>query len=134
MLLKRSTLNHTVNRQAQILGALAQPTRLRIVSIVADAGLKGIAAGEIARGLHCPASTLSFHLKELQRAGLLESRSRGRFVIYAVQVRVLEELAQFVAGLGATELAAAASRPARAGRGTRKARSVDRGQLSMFGD
>ena len=117
-----------------MLGALAQPTRLRIVAIVADAGAKGVAAGEIARALHCPASTLSFHLKELSRAELLEARARGRFMIYAMQVGVLEELGQYVAGLGGSEAAAAArARPSRARRGARKARQ-DRGQLSMFGD
>lgn len=128
-------MNPAANRQVLILGALAQPTRLRIVAIVADAGAKGIAAGEIARALHCPASTLSFHLKELHRAEVLEARPRGRFVIYAVQPGVLQELAQFVTGLGGTETAQAAkARPARARRSDRKGRSVDRGQLTMFGD
>ena len=51
-----------------------------------------MAAGEIARALHCPASTLSFHLKELSRADVLEARTRGRFVIYAMQPAVLAEL------------------------------------------
>ena len=118
-----------------MLGALAQPTRLRIVAIVADAGAKGIAAGEIARALHCPASTLSFHLKELSRAAVLDVRPRGRYMIYALRAEVLEELAQFVAALGGAEAAAAAkARPARARRSTRRKRSADRGQLSMFGD
>ena len=105
------------NRQVLILGALAQPTRLSVVTIVADAGAKGIAAGEIARSLRCPASTLSFHLKELSQTG------------------VLEELAQFVAGLGGKEaVQAAKARPARARRSTRKGRGGDRSQLTMFGD
>ena len=128
-------MNQAANRQVLILGALAQPTRLRIVAIVADTGAKGIAAGEIARALHCPASTLSFHLKELSRAEVLEARPRGRFMIYAMQPGVLEELAQFVKGLGGAEAAAAAkARPARARRSSRKGRTVDRGQLTMFGD
>ena len=128
-------MNQAANRQVLILGALAQPTRLRIVAIVADAGSKGIAAGQIGRALHCPASTLSFHLKELSRAEVLEARSRGRFMIYALQPGVLEELAQFITGLGGAEAAAAAkARPARARRSARKGRVVDRGQLTMFGD
>jgi DNA-binding transcriptional ArsR family regulator len=128
-------MNQAANRQVLILGALAQATRLRIVAIVADAGAKGVAAGEIARALHCPASTLSFHLKELSRAEVLEARPRGRFVIYSMQPGVLEELAQFVTGLGGAEAAAAAkARPLRARRRTRKGRGVDRGQLTMFGD
>lgn len=133
--MQRPAMNQAANRQVLILGALAQPTRLRIVAIVADAGAKGVAAGEIARALHCPASTLSFHLKELSRAEVLEARPRGRFMIYAMQPGVLEELAQFVTGLGGAEAAAAAkARPLRARRSTRKGRGVDRGQLTMFGD
>jgi DNA-binding transcriptional ArsR family regulator len=128
-------MNQASNRQVLILGALAQPTRLRIVTMVADAGAKGAAAGEIARSLHCPASTLSFHLKELSRAGLLEARPRGRFVIYVMQSGVLEELAQFVTGLyGAQAVATAKTRAARAKRSSRKRRAGDRGQLTMFGD
>ena len=128
-------MNQAANRQVLILGALAQATRLRIVAIVAAAGTKGVAAGEIGRALHCPASTLSFHLKELSRAEVLEARPRGRFLIYAMQPGVLEELARFVTGLGGAEAAAAAiARPARARRNTRRRRAVDRGQLTMFGD
>ena len=128
-------MTQAAERQVLVLGALAQPTRLRIVSIVGVAGAKGVAAGEIARSLRCPASTLSFHLKELSQTGVLEARPRGRFVIYAMQPGVLEELAQFVSGLGGKEaVQAAKARPARARRSTRKGRGVDRSQLSMFGD
>ena len=127
-------MNPADSRQVLILGALAQPTRLRIVSIVAEAGTAGVAAGEIARTLQCPASTLSFHLKELSRAGVLEARSRGRFVIYALQPGTLEELAQFVKGLGAATAAPGKGRAARVRRAARKGRQVDRDQLSIFGD
>ncbi|MGB5133142.1 MAG: metalloregulator ArsR/SmtB family transcription factor [Steroidobacteraceae bacterium] len=122
------------SRQVLILGALAQPSRLRIVLLVAEAGAAGIAAGAIARALHCPASTLSFHLKELSRAGLLDARARGRFVIYALQPGVLEELARFIRGLGGAPTAPGKPRPARAGRTASKGRTTDRGQLSMFSD
>lgn len=122
------------DRQVLILSALAQPTRLRIVSIVANAGPTGVAAGEIARALRCPASTLSFHLKELSRADLLEARAQGRFVIYALHPGVLEGLAQFVLGLGAARTTEPRRRAARAKRPARKGRAVDRDQLSMFGD
>jgi DNA-binding transcriptional ArsR family regulator len=128
-------MNQAANRHVLILGALAQPTRLSIVAAVAEAGAKGLAAGEIARALRCPASTLSFHLKELSRAGILEARARGRFVIYAVRAGVLEELAGFVAALGNAEAGAGgAGRPARSGRRRQTGRTTSRGQLSMFDD
>ena len=73
--------NAEAERQVHVLAALAQPTRLQILARLADAGSKGLAAGEIARSIRCPASTLSFHLKELSRTGILEARPRGRFII-----------------------------------------------------
>lgn len=120
-------------KQVPVLAALAQATRLQILARVADAGPRGAAAGEIARAVHCPASTLSFHLKELSRTGLLEGRPRGRFVIYRLQQDALRDLARFLAGLAGEGEAPAKSRKPSA-RGAKPARGTDRSQLSMFGD
>lgn len=127
-------MTQAADRQVPVLGALAQPTRLQIVAVVAAAGVKGVAAGEIARALHCPASTLSFHLKELSRTGVLWARARGRFVIYALRPSVLEELAQFIVMLAGAEPGTAKLRQPRSRRASRRARPADRSQLSMFGD
>lgn len=113
----------TAQRQAPLLAALAQVTRLRILARVAEAGARGMAAGDIARSLRCPASTLSFHLKELSRTGVLQPRPEGRFIHYALRRHPLEELARYIAGL------AGAPR-----RRARRPRVLDRSQLSMFGD
>jgi len=119
--------------QVPILAALAQPTRLQILAKVAEAGSKGMAAGEIARSIHCPASTLSFHLKELSRTGILEARPRGRFIIYGLQRPALEQLSRYIgdlagAGAGPKRVKAAGAR------GTEHRRTGDRDQLQMFGD
>jgi DNA-binding transcriptional ArsR family regulator len=119
-------------KQVPILAALAQATRLQILYRVAEAGPRGAAAGEIARAVRCPASTLSFHLKELSRTGLLEGRPRGRFVIYCLRREALRDLARFLAGLAGEAEAVRARKPS--GRGARPARGSDRSQLSMFGD
>ncbi len=122
----------TTQRQAQALAALAQPTRLQILARIAEAGARGLAAGEIARSIRCPASTLSFHLKELSRTGVLEARPRGRFIIYALQRATLEELSRFIAGLAGADLA---TRPRKAaGRKAPKRATAGREQLQMFGD
>ncbi len=47
-------------------------------------GRGGLPAGEIARALGLSASRLSFHLAQMQAAGLLFARPEGRRVIYAV--------------------------------------------------
>jgi len=80
-----------------VLQALAQPTRLRIIDLVSQAGPEGVAAGAIARAVSAPASTLSFHLKELAQAGILEARPEGRFIYYAARSEALAAVAAFVA-------------------------------------
>jgi DNA-binding transcriptional ArsR family regulator len=118
-------------KQVAVLAALAQATRLQILDCVAGAGPDGVAAGELARVLRCPASTLSFHLKELSRTGVLAARPEGRFVLYSLRRPALAALAGYIAGL------AGSSRGGRgrkgSGRGGRR-RAVDASQLTIFGD
>ena len=123
----------TAPKQVPVLAALAQPTRLAILRRVAEAGPLGVAAGVLAKAVRCPASTLSFHLKELARTGLLEPRPRGRYVIYALRREVLEELSRYLLEL-AGETRVAAPRRKRAERSARRPKASDREQLSMFGD
>lgn len=117
-------------KQVPILAALAQGTRLQILARVAEAGPKGVAAGELAKSARCPASTLSFHLKELSRTGLLEGRPRGRFVIYTLKREVLQDLARYLDGLAGP---GPTGKPRKsAPRGRSPARAPDRSQLSIF--
>jgi ArsR family transcriptional regulator, arsenate/arsenite/antimonite-responsive transcriptional repressor len=66
------------------LGALAHETRLAIFRELVRKGARGQSAGELARLLDVPPQTLSFHVKELSRAGLLDGRREGRNIFYAV--------------------------------------------------
>jgi ArsR family transcriptional regulator, arsenate/arsenite/antimonite-responsive transcriptional repressor len=65
------------------LGALAQPSRLELFRLLVRRGPAGLPAGDIAQRLGIPATTLSFHLSQLSRAGLLASRREGRSILYA---------------------------------------------------
>lgn len=65
------------------LASLAQDTRLAIYRLLVQQGPEGLAAGAIAEHLELPGPTLSFHLKELAHAGMVEARQDGRFVYYA---------------------------------------------------
>jgi ArsR family transcriptional regulator, arsenate/arsenite/antimonite-responsive transcriptional repressor len=80
----------------QILASLAQDARLEIFRLLVQAGSKGVAAGEIATKLDIPASTLSFHLKELSRAGLIRSESSSRFIYYSAAFDVMNGLLAFL--------------------------------------
>ena len=78
------------------LAALAQETRLAIYRALVQAGPEGLPAGRIAEIVGTPASTLSFHLKELAAASLIRSRQDGRFVIYAAQYDAMAQLVGFL--------------------------------------
>ncbi len=78
------------------LGALAQETRLAIYRALVQAGPEGLPAGRIAEVVGAPASTLSFHMKELASAGLVSSRQEGRFVYYKAEYSRMNELVGFL--------------------------------------
>jgi ArsR family transcriptional regulator len=78
------------------LAALAQETRLSIFRLLIEAGPKGVAAGRIGEALEVPGATLSFHLKELARAGLVSSRQEKQFIYYAVDFERMAELMTFL--------------------------------------
>ena len=78
------------------LAALAQETRLSIFRLLVAAGPAGIAAGRIGEELDVAAATLSFHLKELSRAGLINARQEGRFIYYSADFERMAALMTFL--------------------------------------
>jgi DNA-binding transcriptional ArsR family regulator len=78
------------------LSALAHLHRLRIFRLLVQEGPSGLTAGEIARRIGIGATSLSFHLKELDRAGLVVSARAGRFIHYAVGVEGMRALLTYL--------------------------------------
>jgi DNA-binding transcriptional ArsR family regulator len=78
------------------LGALAQESRLAVFRLLVRRGPDGHSPGDIAARLDLAAPTLSFHLKELQRAGLVEARREGRFIRYSANFRRVNQLLGFL--------------------------------------
>lgn len=78
------------------LAALAHETRLAAFRLLVQAGPAGLAASKIGDALGIPASSLSFHLKELAHAALVTSRQDGRFVIYAAQYDTMNAVLGFL--------------------------------------
>ncbi|MDQ8730782.1 metalloregulator ArsR/SmtB family transcription factor [Bradyrhizobium sp. LHD-71] len=76
--------------------ALSQETRLRVLRRLVQAGPDGLAAGVIADAVAVSPSNLSFHLKELERAGLIAQRRAARSIIYAANYEALGELIRFL--------------------------------------
>ena len=85
-----------ITRAVSILAALAQETRLSIFRLLVEAGPEGESVGRIGERLKVPGPTLSFHLKELARAGLVTSRQERQFIYYAVDFERMAELLTFL--------------------------------------
>lgn len=67
------------------LAALAHTSRLRLFRALVVAGPAGLTPGQLGEQLDIPAATLSFHLKELNNAGLIHPIREGRNLIYSAQ-------------------------------------------------
>jgi len=65
------------------LAALAHDKRLAIYRMPVQQGPEGLSAGTIAERLDLLGAMLSFHLKELANAGMVDSCQDGRFVFYS---------------------------------------------------
>ena len=78
------------------LAALAQETRLEIFRLLVRKGEFGLAAGELSEHFGIPPATMSFHLKELTGAGLLNSRRESRSIIYSANYKEMQELLGFL--------------------------------------
>src|SRR3569832_910434 len=80
----------------KIFAALALESRLGLFRLLVQAGPEGLAAGAIAEKLGLPSSTLSFHLKELLHAGVVQSRQAGRYIYYSADFAAMTALIAFL--------------------------------------
>ena len=79
-------------RAVSALAALAQETRLAIFRLLVEHARDGLTPSAIALRLKLAPATLSFHLKELASAGLIEDRRDGRFIWYRPDVAAMNGL------------------------------------------
>lgn len=77
--------------------ALAQETRLRIFRLLVEAGEQGLNATAIAEALDLAPATLSFHVAQLTRAGLVDARQESRFIFYSANFAAMDDLIAYLA-------------------------------------
>ncbi len=85
-----------INTAIGVFSALSQETRLDVFQALVKAGPDGMMAGALAKSVDCPASTLSFHLKELLQAQLIRADKQGRAIYYAVDYGGVREMIDFL--------------------------------------
>ncbi len=78
------------------LAALAQEHRLALFRLLVQAGETGMAAGAIAEAIGIPSSSLSFHLAQLTKAGLIRQERQHRSIIYRADYTAMTALVDFL--------------------------------------
>ena len=78
------------------LAALAQESRLAIFRMLVKRGPEGYTPTQLGEKLNVSSPTLSFHLKELQHAGLVDVRRDGRFLYYHPNFAHMNQLIGFL--------------------------------------
>lgn len=78
---------------ATVFKALGDPSRVRILNLLATAG-RPVCVCDLTPQLGLSQPTVSFHLKKLADAGLLEREQRGVWAYYSVRREAMDRLTQ----------------------------------------
>ena len=88
-------------RIAPLLKAIADPVRLRLLSLVASHADGEACVCDLGDAFDLSQPTISHHLKLLHEAGLLDREKRGVWVYYRVNAAALRDLASLLGGVTA---------------------------------
>ncbi len=84
------------NQVIAALGALAHEHRLAVYRLLVTRGPEGLPAGSIADRIRLVPSSLTFHLQNLQRAGLITQRREGRQLIYSTDFGAMNAVVTYL--------------------------------------
>lgn len=85
---------------APLLKALADPVRLRLLSLVAAHAEGEACVCDLNDAFDLSQPTISHHLKVLHEVGLLDRAKRGTWVYYRIKAEVLADVAGLIGGVG----------------------------------
>ena len=86
-----------INEKATVIfESLSSGIRLDVFRLLVKQGLDGMVAGEIASTLNIPATNLSFHLKAMTHAGMVNVMQEGRFQRYRADLNLMLELIAYL--------------------------------------
>ncbi|HEX2896158.1 MAG TPA: metalloregulator ArsR/SmtB family transcription factor [Marmoricola sp.] len=89
-------------RVAPLLKALADPVRLRLLSLVASHADGEACVCDLNDAFELSQPTISHHLKVLHEVGLLDRSKRGTWVYYRIKAEVLADVGSLLGGVGET--------------------------------
>ena len=81
---------------APLLKALADPVRLRLVSLIASSEGREACVCDLNNAFDLTQATISHHLKVLHESGLLDREKRGVWVYYHARTEALASLAALI--------------------------------------
>lgn len=81
---------------AAVFSALSADSRVELLRLLMACGPNGLPSGEIAARLGLPASTTSFHLAALEKAGLTQSTRQGRQIVHAARIAAVRDVLMFL--------------------------------------
>lgn len=79
-----------------VLEALSSEARLDVFRLLVKHAPDGLVAGDIARKLDIPPTTLSFHLKAISHAGLITMEREGRYLRYRANIPMMDEFIEYL--------------------------------------
>ena len=110
------------------LGALAHEHRLAIFRLLVERGPAGLPAGRIAERVGLVPSSLTFHLQNLQRGGLITQRREGRQLIYSADFDAMTALIGYLTDNCCAESAAECCPPVRQPKSAKRTVKAQRAQ------
>ena len=84
------------NAVISALASLTHEVRLDIFRKLVEYRPDGLPAGRIGQLLDINPTNLSYHLNQLRNAGLIESRRKGRSLIYTARTEIIDELMDYL--------------------------------------
>ena len=90
--LASSSLSEEAAATAELFKALGDPTRVRILNLIAQSGGE-VCACDLNDPVGLSQPTVSHHLKKLVDAGLLEREQRGKWAFFSLKRDAVEKLA-----------------------------------------
>ncbi|TWI14367.1 DNA-binding transcriptional ArsR family regulator [Lysobacter ruishenii] len=91
-----NTKNMDMSAAVTALAALANPSRLGIFRHLVELGPEGACPGDLVQKFDLPGATLSFHLKNLAQAGLIEAERSSRNILYRANFQEMQGLVDFL--------------------------------------